>query len=220
MRTRTRHRLATRLLACTLAALVAPLALGAQELSFELKSGANRASHHDFCCGDPNPFGTRLGLLAGAAASVHVWGPVSLQTEALYSQKGVSGPGVFEMNMDYLETPILLRIADRSERAVRPVALVGVAPAFEMSCSGRTQPFYLADGPPPPEPLDCNERRSRQTDLGLVAALGTEVRISQRTAWTAELRYTHGVNDLVPQSTFVRTTNRSLTVLFGLRAMR
>ena len=179
----------------------------------------NRARQHGWCCGEPNPFDPRVGFTAGAAASVRLWGPVGLQSEALYSQKGIRGADSFAMRLDYVETPILLRVTGRGSRPVRGVALMGVAPAFEVSCTGRRRPFSIPEVVPPVGPLDCNNYRDRRWDFGLVGALGADVRLGSRT-WTAEVRYTHGVSDLTAEWDFVRTTNRSLAVLVGFRAGR
>jgi hypothetical protein len=120
------------------------------------------------------------------------------------------------MRLNYLEIPLLVRLAASARHPIRPVVLLGAAPAFELSCSGRTRPPSIPENPAPVGPLNCADYRTTRSDLGLVGALGAEWRLASIT-WTVEARYTHGIGDLTAEWNYVSTSNRSLALLVGIR---
>jgi len=190
--------------------------LAGQSVTFGVKAGPNSSRQVGWCCGESNPFDSRTGLTGGVTASVHIRGPLAFQTELLYAGKGVRGIDVFQMRLHYLEIPLLLRLAPSARHSIRPVVLLGAAPAFELSCTGRTRPPSIPESPAPVVPLNCSAYRTTASDVGLVGAFGAELRLASLT-WTAEARYTHGIGDLTAEWNYVRTTNRSLALLFGIR---
>lgn len=204
-----------RIPAVVLSLLFTSQALFAQELSVGVKVGPNAARQVGWCCGESNPFDSRLGLTGGATGTIGLVGPIGLQVELLYAGKGMRGSPAFQLRLNYLEAPVLMRVMPARRQAVRPVILLGVAPAFELSCTARALPPEPASAGPT-EPVDCGDYRATKVDLGLVGGIGADVRV-RGVVWTAEARYTYGIRDLTPQWDFVRTTNRSLAFLLGIR---
>ena len=202
------------------AAVLLPASVSAQAIALGIKAGPNSSRQAGWCCGDPNPFDARQGVAAGLTATVGVSPVLGLQVEALYAQKGIRGTAGFFMRQEYLELPVLVRATGVSGRAVSPVLLLGVAPAVELSCTGRTtQPTVAIAGigAPPLVPLNCAEMRTYRGDVGLIGAVGADLDLG-RAMWSAELRYSHGLSNLTRGWEYIpRTTNRSLALLLGVR---
>jgi hypothetical protein len=151
------------------------------------------------------------------SAALLARGPLGVQVEAAYAPRGHAYPGGEPLHSDYVELPLLLRLSPTRPRSVLPVALAGVAPAFELSCGGATRPATVGGGPTAPQPRDCMRDRQTRYDFAFVSALGLDVPV-RRGVLTAEVRYTHGAQDLLPSSQFAQAYNRALTVLFGVRS--
>ena len=202
------------------AALLLPAGSSAQVGSIGIKVGPNSSWQAGWCCDEPNPFDARQGVAAGLTGTFRLSSVLGLQAEALYVQKGIRGTSGFVMRQEYLELPLLVRATGLHGRAMSPVLLLGVAPALELSCGGRTSPPTIAlagVGAPPLVPLNCAEMRKYRGDLGLVGAVGADLHLG-RAIWTAEVRYTRGLSNLTRGWEYVpRTTNRSLALLLGVR---
>jgi hypothetical protein len=197
--------------------LLASTTLLAQGPAIGIKVGASGARQQFSSSFSTDRTPARTAPTVSLAGSVPVRGPVALQLEAAYAPKGHTYPGGVTLNSDYLEVPLLLRVAPTRSRAVLPVALLGVAPAFELSCSGLTRPPTPGGTPIPLRPRDCNQDRQTRYDFSYIGAVGVDVPM-RRGVFTAEVRYTHGVQNLLPRLQFVRGFNRSLSVLVGVRS--
>ena len=148
-----------------LATVLLPTCVSAQAIALGIKAGPNSSRQAGWCCGDPNPFDARQGMAAGLTATVGLSPVLGLQVEALFAQKGIQGTAGFFMRQEYLELPVLVRATGLNGRAVSPVLLLGVAPALELSCTGRTTPPTIAlagVGTPPLVPLNCAEMRTHR----------------------------------------------------------
>lgn len=200
----------------TLLLLPATIA-SAQSMTLGAKFGANIARQGGDFGVYADPFNSRLGVVGGLTLALGFGDIVALQTEALYTEKGITGPDVFAMRMSYLETPLLVRLAVPTHSAVRPIILAGVAPAIETSCGGQTRPGGIPERPrPPPGPLDCNTMRTDLDDFGIIVAGGMQIAFG-RMSLTAEARYTHGTTDLTSLFRDVLVHNRVLSLLVGTR---
>lgn len=167
------------------------------------------------------PWGSRSDASAGISAALHVRGPLSVQVEGLYARRGWADGAESNLRLDYLEMPVLLRLAPEARRAVIPVVLLGVAPSTEVSCGGMRQPPLPTDfsqNNALPQPIQCNDERQRRRDLGLVGSIGVDVPL-RTMAITTELRHTRGTRDLTPLYSSVQR-NRSMALLVGVRMLR
>ncbi len=199
--------------------VLAATRLAAQGPTIGIKLGASEARQHfSGSSGSTSRTPARTAPTVSLTAALPVRGPVGIQLEAAYAPKGHAYPSGANLKSDYLEIPLLLRLSPTRARAILPVALLGVAPAFELSCGGQTFLATVGPGPgPPPQPRDCNFDRQTRYDFGYIGALGLDVPM-RRGVFTAEVRYTHGAQNLVPRFEFVRVFNRSVAVLFGVRS--
>lgn len=196
--------------------LAAPGAAGAQSVTLGVKVGLDHAAWTGNFGTPTNPFGPRTGPVGGASIAVGLREILSIQLEALYSRKGASGPGDFQMDIGYLETPILLKLAvPIAGLPVRPVVMAGIAPAWEISCAAAAQPLSLLDAPPPPAvPADCIGWRTERRDFGRVVAGGVEMPVG-RLRLTAELRHTTGRTNIALGYAPLSTYNDAWSFLLG-----
>ena len=203
-----------------LAVVLLPAIVSAQTIALGIKAGPNSSGQAGWCCGNPKPFDDLHGVAAGLTATVGLSTVLGFQVEALYAQKGIQGTAGFFMRQEYLELPLLVRATGLNGRALSPVLLLGVAPALELSCTGRTTLPTIAlagVGAPPLVPLNCADMRTYRGDVGLIGAVGADLHLGRAT-WSAELRYSHGLSNLTRGWEYIpRTTNRSLALLLGVR---
>ncbi len=95
--------------------------------------------------------GVRAGAAIGVLASVDVAGPLALQTELTWVRKGGKGtlqgfeePIAFDLEIDYLQLPLLAAVRLPMLGPLRPVLLAGPAVSFELACRERTATGTLA----------------------------------------------------------------------------
>jgi hypothetical protein len=146
-------------------------------------------------------WGSRTGYLVGAFASVSFTPWLAVQAGIRLHEKGAAVPGDFEMRIRYVEFPVLARLSVGSTHwPIRPLAMLGVARATELSCTAQERPFsgYLQASPPPVQPMqpiDCVSWRTDLYDLGVVAAGGVEVRLGRLRAAVVG-QYTRGTHNI------------------------
>jgi hypothetical protein len=167
--------------------------LQAQSLALGVEAGVSSthlATPDDY-------WGSRLGFLLGASASVSLAPWLAVQAGLRLHEKGAAVPDEFEMRIRYLEVPLLVRLSVGSTAwHFRPVITFGLAPATELSCSARARPMYIPEAPPPPmRPMDCISDRTDRWDLGVVAGAGVEVRLGTLRATVAG-QYTSGTHNI------------------------
>ena len=144
----------------------------------------------------PGSFRARASVSIGAAGRIPLSPVFAFELEALLTLRGAGGQSV-RMSLLYLETPLLLRATlPGSAQRLRPVLMVGLAPAWEASCSAQEQVVILT-APASTEwgGVPCSFWRTERHDLGLVAGGGFELPVG-RVRMTAELRYTMGTVNL------------------------
>lgn len=159
---------------------------------------------------------TRTGFSGGASLTIPLRGRLSLEVNALYSQKGAKGSDASEsliFKLDYLELPVLLRYDFTGER-VRPFASAGVSFAYRTSCKARgstegfTAEFDCDDFADDPEfGLDVNT-----WDTGVAFGGGLDFPLANDRLFTVGARYTYGLSDVVKLFT---VRNRALLVYAG-----
>lgn len=126
---------------------------------FGIRSGINFASFSD---SKQEVDSRRVGLLAGAYGTFKVpYIPIFIQPEVLYSQKGAEINGV-EVNLSYIELPVLVRINLTSKGLLKPHIYAGPHIGFKLN---------YEEEPPPAD----NEIQVNNTDYGLVFGGGLDV---------------------------------------------
>jgi hypothetical protein len=188
------------------AALVLILMFGSSasaQITYGAKAGVNFANV-SFADEDV-PSSSRIGLLAGAFATVPLTGWLSVQPEAIYTVKGAS-IDIFDIEsdyiVDYLEVPVLARvpIQRRVYLAVGPSIAFRIRARNRTSFGGSTEEVNIADD-------------VESLDIGVVGAAGLEMG-----RWVFDGRYTHGFSDTdADTSDNVKIRNRVFSVSAGLR---
>jgi len=127
----------TRVVGVLFAVLLLASPLVAQ-VSVGIRSGVNFAnvSSSQFAFGRSSG---RTAFTGGAFLTVSGTRSLSLQTELLYSQKGISilgAGGSAVAKVDYIEVPVLLRVRVRDDtKRIRPHVFAGAFFSFEATCS-------------------------------------------------------------------------------------
>jgi hypothetical protein len=173
--------------------------------------GVSRAWYSGFLDGE------RFGMTFGPTFTKDIQRTIAIHAEVLYAQKGVQGNEYFSMSVGYLEFPLLAEFTIGHTGGVRPIGVVGIAPAVEVSCGGVTTGPDL-DALPGPRTLElnCDGERSDRTDVGGILGLALHMDVGTVT-WSVAFRYTHGFNDLYdgPYSPYL--ANRTVSVVVGIR---
>jgi hypothetical protein len=190
-----------------------PPALSAQSLWLGAKAGRSSAK----LTATDADLGRRAGFTGGATLTIEFTQALALQGEVLYAEKGfVERPGEDEMQITYLEIPVLVRLTIPTETLIRPIVLAGVALSFEVDCGGWTRPLSIPEYPlPPPIPLDCDHMRTDHQDVGWVVAGGLDLRVG-RYSFTVEGRYTDGMTDIASGYEFGAVKNEIVVFLVGV----
>jgi hypothetical protein len=206
----------TTMAAIVIAILCCHVDAAGQSLRLGAKGGLVRASWTGEFGTPSSPFSARTGLIAGASLSLQLIDFAGIQVEAQYVQKGASSGNDFRATVGYAELPLLVRLAvPLDPSTIRPIALVGLAPALEIACSVRARPGNIPEAPPlPPQRMDCIEWRNRKRDVGVILAAGIETR-SMPASLTAEIRRTSGRKNIIVGYERVRMFNNVWSIVVG-----
>lgn len=160
---------------------------------------------------------TRSGLAAGAFYRLG-FGPASLQAELMYVQKGGGvegtdpdfGTGELTLELDYVEIPVLLRLAIPAGMLLRPYVYGGPAVAFEVGCQARITFDGLSISG------DCDDDFDRRTvDVGMMFGGGVGLPVGVGRI-LLEARYNVGLVNLPDDpEDGPDVKNRALNVLAG-----
>src|SRR4051812_6464177 len=119
------------------------------------------------------------GGTAGVNATLELSSWIAVEAEASYVQKGARYDRTYQMRLDYVETPVLLRLGSPlGASTIRPFLVGGIAPAEELRCSGYTGQIVFGGAltasaiPPGTRLLNCDDQRSRHADFSSVLGGG------------------------------------------------
>jgi len=192
-----------RLLPTSLVLTLACASPVAAQITYGVKAGVNFADvSFD---GDDVPSSSRVGVLAGAFATVPLTGWLSVQPEAIYTVKGAS-IDIFdiesEYTVEYLEVPVLARVP------VHRTVYVGAGPSFAFRIRARSRTSFGGST----EEVDIADD-VESLDFGIVGAAGLQVG-----RWVFDARYTHGLSDTdADTSDTVKIRNRVFSLSAGFR---
>lgn len=165
-------------LTLSLALLAAPSlvpALDAQDFTGGVRADLAIASLQN----DEGENSPRLGLRAGVFGDLELGGPLSVRTEVVYAMKGAKTEGGATIELDYIEVPIVAKIAPGWGRGL--FFLAGPAMDIKVSSrfSSRATTFDYGDSVP-------------TLDFGLVGAVGFGA-VLGRVPVSFDVRYTRGM---------------------------
>jgi len=197
-----------------LGAMLVPATLSAQDVMVGVKGGINVADLSVDADGEEFSSDTKTGLVAGLFAEFGISDMFAVRPEGLYSQKGfkTQDTGIdLELNLDYIEVPVLL-VARLGESSIRPVVFAGPVIAFEASCKleGESEGVTLD--------VDCSEApddpiETSSTDFGAAFGGGLEIDAGGVTL-LFDGRYTLGLKD-VESSSESSAKNRAWSFMAG-----
>ena len=207
-----------RVIALMIGGLLAGTVSGAlaQERQFGVKAGVNVAA----LSFSGNPEGSyddkRIGLTAGAFTVLPLAGPLALQLEGLFSQKGASltveeADVSAALEIDYLDFPVLARFNGPALGTTRLHGLAGPMISYRMGAKSRLSytGFDFEEGS-----LDNIEDDVVRFDLGLVVGAGAD--IGRRLV--VDARYAWGLRNAFKDPIAGEDVkHRVLTVMAGVR---
>lgn len=194
--------------ACAIALLCTATA-SAQGRALGVKGGVNLATQRNTGEGDGAALQSRIGLVAGAFATLPLFSRLELQPEVLFTSKGASVDleGVeASLVVDYLEVPALARLSRRGGGKMHYYVAGGPSVGFLLRARTRTK-FATAT-----EEVDISDDVNR-FDFGVAMGGGVEIG-----ALVIDGRYTLGLQDIdKDKSDAVKTTNRAVSLTVGFK---
>lgn len=194
--------------ACAIALLCTATA-SAQGRALGVKGGVNLATQRNTGEGDGADLQSRIGLVAGAFATLPLFSRLELQPEVLFTSKGASVDleGVeASLVVDYLEVPALARLSRRGGGKMHYYVAGGPSVGFLLRARTRTK-FATAT-----EEVDISDDVNR-FDFGVAMGGGVEIG-----ALVIDGRYTLGLQDIdKDKSDAVKTTNRAVSLTVGFK---
>ena len=200
---------------------VLPLAIGListslAQVSIGLHGGINVAN----ATIDPNAFGTvssHTGFMIGAVAEVGILGPLSVQVEPTYCQRGAALSSVLTVDIDhhsgttakfnYLEIPLLLKFNLLSEE-VKPYIFTGpnlgirLTSTFDTQVGGKTFSQDMQD-------------QTEALDFAWDFGAGVACEVTPLISITIDARYSHGLTD-VANSPTLSWHSRDFKIMAGV----
>lgn len=165
-----------------------------QSLSKGVKAGVNIST---FGGADaPSDLKSLTAFSAGVFFNLSLPGPISIQPEVLYSQKGAkstSSSYTSSINLTYIEIPILLKfnIPLAPAAPVKPNVFAGPAAGFLITAKAKIDP-----APPAPFPAETDIKDEfTNMDLGVVMGVGLDIDLVA-VQLTIDARYFLGLNTL------------------------
>ena len=159
-------------------------------------------------------------MIAGAFVAHRLHGPIGVQLEALYSQKGGNAPaieGTGGVRLSYLEVPLLLRatLPHADARVMRPYLLAGPAVAFRLTCELAAEVDGQQTRLDCDDPIFGGEANTKPVDVGMVFGGGTAIGLG-RAALQLEARYALGLSSIDDTPARTDVKNRALSLLIGI----
>lgn len=190
----------SKIVLCCLLCLVPAPALAVEAMTWGIKGGLVLSNV------SPKEFGPfieledKMGPHGGAFANWGLNELLSFQVEALYASKGYSYGGSFATDeignplgtyealqvVDYIETPLLLKLVPSIGDRVRPFFLGGLAPSFKVA-----EKFKTTGSLESSDDTDGFEG----TDIGATGGVGVQIRTGPGLS-LIEARYTQGLVDV------------------------
>lgn len=162
----------------------------------------------------PSDVGSRTGFMIGGFLLVDLQGPLSLQPELNYIQKGASWDQSFQgttvtttRKLDYLEIPVLAKLQIPVTGPLSPNVFAGPTLGFNMNAT------MQAEGGGQSNSQDISDSISG-TDFGLAIGAGTDFGLSAGTV-SVDLRYGLGLSSVDDSGSDASVQNRGFMVTAG-----
>lgn len=178
-------------------AVAAPVTLEAQDVTIGVKGGLNSADLS--ISEDPVSINTdsRTGFVGGLFAQFNLGDVIAIRPEGLFSQKGASATeeGVdIELQLDYIELPVLALARIPTGGMVRPVLFAGPVISFETTCGVEGSEGGISISADC-DAVDDDPILTKGTDFGVAFGGGLEIE-SGNLLFLLDGRYTLGLTDI------------------------
>jgi hypothetical protein len=196
---------------------------------FGFRGGANLSK---FVGGDTESESKTKMKLGATIPLLHV-GPVSLVPEVYYAQRGTQAQGsdfgaatggLYDFSMDYIEVPVLAKLAFPlpGARMLRPYVAGGPVYAWQLKCE--FSPVASASSVPA---QDCKDPQfasaksaMKSADKGIVGAAGIDLAVGSIGAVNLDLRVVRGLSRLTENATGPDVKSQSVSLMLGYSVMR
>ena len=156
---------------------------------------------------------SRAGLRVGASAILPLTPSLDLQLGAAYAAKGATEQGFgleVDLELGYLEMPLLLRFSPSAAGTISPHFMAGPALALRVSCNAAASAEGLEIS------ADCDDEFDdlKSMDLGAMAGAGLDIATSGSLSVSVDVLYNFGLSS-ISESDDVK--NRAFSLLAGVR---
>lgn len=183
-----------------------------------MKIGASLSTLHRDRPTSEVPYDHRSGITGGAYLVQPLRGRIAAQFEMLFTEKGaalpfnppslIQGEMSIRYKFHYMDVPILARVQGPRVGGGRLHLFAG--PTVSLRLSAKQQTAFLLGGAAGFE-RDVGSEMDRM-DLGMTAGAGLDI---GRAAF--DVRYTHGLNDVLADLAGARVGNRNILITGGFR---
>ena len=177
-------KLSTLLLSCLIAGF---LATAAQAQMVGIKGGLNLA---DFVNADYDTDSRVTGTVGISLDFAPTNSAVGLETGAYYTRRGTEVADAGELNLDYIEVPLLAKVYMAGDNPLRPHIMAGPYAAFNLDA---TTDIDVAG-----TELDIQDE-VRDVDFGLMFGLGTDFNL-QGMGMSLQARYAMGLTSVFDEA--------------------
>lgn len=160
-----------------------------------------------------NELGRRTGFLVGGFVLVDISGPIAIQPELMYLQKGASDEETFDgttitstTKLDYIEVPFLAKLQVPLEEGISPNLFVG--PTLGINVAAEAE----VEGGGESETQDISDNVSG-TEFGLTLGGGIDINLSD-TILTGDIRYGIGLTS-IDESDDLSINNQGFMITAG-----
>lgn len=185
---------------------------------FGLRGGVNLTK---FVGGDAADYESRKGLNLGMSVPLVRLGPVSLVPEVYYSQKGAKqtsplGAPAFAFDLDYIEIPILAKLAIPLKRSLSAYVAGGPAFAWNIDCSfTSTSDANQVSATPCGETFGSFNTAMEKADRGIVLSGGLDFVVPGLGGLNLDARLVRGLARLGGDGQGGDIKNQAITLMLG-----
>ena len=146
-------------------------------------------------------FKNRTGWMGGIWFGGNRSGDVGIQGEVMYARKNVPDQLGRDLDLYYLEIPIMLRLNFGSSNRERVAGYIIAGPAFDVNLKSELQGIEIKD-------------LYEDLDIGVIGGAGVEI-----TRFLIEARYNWGLRNVINGNlaTTTEIKTRTFAILFGVR---
>ena len=160
----------------------------------------------------------REGFAIGGFVTLGLGDAFGLDLGATYTQKGVAGVAggtEGQIDLDYLEFPLLARVSLPTVGRVSPRLSLGPVLAFEVGCEVTATQVELTITFECDDPSLDGDFDTDSFDLGALVGAGASIGLGGRARFSLDVMYNYGLTSIVPDDAQDPNKNRAFMVTGG-----